>query len=794
MNAIEEYHKTLKLEIESKMLTLESGGNKTQLFTRYAIDLLKANGEVDNVIVAYDEETNPGRKSHKVNAFSISDDYTSVSLFVTIYKAQKTIQSLSEKEVSDAIKLVSNFYIKAAQEDYVNRLTDSAEIVGCAQVLGKDDEFKDNAQQIKIYILTNGIFSGKLKTDKGLGGLQLTCKMIDLDRLCEMSEEQSQPIFVDFESLGYKVPCITGAEDNDLYQAYIAIVPGACLADLYETYKVRLMENNVRQFLQFTGKINKGIKETIEKEPEMFLAYNNGIAATASDIELDRTGKFIKSVKGLQIVNGGQTTASLYHVKDTNKDVDLSRILVQVKFSIVRNEERYDEIVANISRCANTQNKVSESDFSANREELIRLETWSRSVMTEPSSTRPTSTFWYFERAKGQYKNFRLKEGFTKQAESQFDMKYPKEQVFTKYDLAKYENCYGETHFLVKINGIDCDDYIGPHTVCMGNEKNYAVFLKHNMPKLSEIDNIYFEDLIAKAILFKEADKRYGTKQHGEPIGEIKKSVVPYAIALLHHITDGQIDLYKIWMRQEVSTELSNFLYELMKQINKFILSYEGVARYEELAKKKSLWEDVKSHTWSYNLKDIKRDLIDPNNPPKRVSKSKEEQERILAEECRIMISNVPIEIWERIALWGKESECLSVMQQNLCHELGRKIGKREAFSNSELEGGAQIIDILSKNNIDLLYQADAFVEEEAEQQVQIPSKKKITNRELNLLMTDDLLHKMRDWDKTHHVLRDYVYDNLDKVVCGEIEMSFKMKWSFFYGLENMKARGFKPK
>jgi len=794
MNAIEEYHKTLKLEIESKMLTLESGGNKTQLFTRYAIDLLKANGEVDNVIVAYDEETNPGRKSHKVNAFSISDDYTSVSLFVTIYKAQKTIQSLSEKEVSDAIKLVSNFYIKAAQEDYVNRLTDSAEIVGCAQVLGKDDEFKDNAQQIKIYILTNGIFSGKLKTDKGLGGLQLTCKMIDLDRLCEMSEEQSQPIFVDFESLGYKVPCITGAEDNDLYQAYIAIVPGACLADLYETYKVRLMENNVRQFLQFTGKINKGIKETIEKEPEMFLAYNNGIAATASDIELDRTGKFIKSVKGLQIVNGGQTTASLYHVKDTNKDVDLSRILVQVKFSIVRNEERYDEIVANISRCANTQNKVSESDFSANREELIRLETWSRSVMTEPSSTRPTSTFWYFERAKGQYKNFRLKEGFTKQAESQFDMKYPKEQVFTKYDLAKYENCYGETHFLVKINGIDCDDYIGPHTICMGNEKNYAVFLKHNMPKLSEIDNIYFEDLIAKAILFKEADKRYGTKQHGEPIGEIKKTVVPYAIALLHHITDGQIDLYKIWMRQEVSTELSNFLYELMKQINKFILSYEGVARYEELAKKKSLWEDVKSHTWSYNLKDIKRDLIDPNNPPKRVSKSKEEQERILAEECRIMISNVPIEIWERIALWGKESECLSVMQQNLCHELGRKIGKREAFSNSELEGGAQIIDILSKNNIDLLYQADAFVEEEAEQQVQIPSKKKITNRELNLLMTDDLLHKMRDWDKTHHVLRDYVYDNLDKVVCGEIEMSFKMKWSFFYGLENMKARGFKPK
>lgn len=793
MNAIEEYFKLLKQEIETRMLTLENGGNKTQLFTRYAIDLLKACGEEDNVIVAYDEETNPSRKQHRINAFSFSDDYSSVSLFVTIYKAQKTVPNVSEREIREAVKLVSNFYIKATQEDYVNRLTDSAEIVGCAHVLGKDDDFRDNVQQIKIYVLTNAICPENNRTEKELEGLPLVCRVFDLTRLKEISEEQKQPIFVDFESLGYKIPCITGAEDNDLYQAYIAIIPGSCLADLYGIYKVRLMENNVRQFLQFTGKINKGIKDTIETEPEMFLAYNNGIAATASSIELDRTGKYIKSIKGLQIVNGGQTTASLYHVKDTNKGIDLSRILVQVKFSIIKNDSRYDEIVSKISRCANTQNKVNEADFSANREELIRLETISRCTMTEPSKTRPTSSFWFFERTKGQYKNFRIKEGYTRQAESQFDMKYPKEQVFTKYDLAKYENCYGEKHFTVKVSGVDCDDYLGPHTVCLGNEKNYAAFKNHNMPKLSEIDNIYFEDLIAKAILFKEADKRYGTKQHGEPIGDIKRTVVPYAIALLHHITDGKIDLYKIWLRQEVSIELSDFLYDLMKQINKFITSYEGVARYEELAKKKTLWEDVKKHTWSYNLKDIKRDLIDPNNPPKRISKTREEQERILAEESRILISNIPVEIWERIATWGKESEYLNIMQQNLCYEIARKINKEEAFGNNDLEGGSRIIDILAKNNVDLLYEADAFAKEEAEQVVQIPSKKKITNRELNLLMTDKMLRKMRDWDKTHHVLKDYVYDNLDKVVRGEVEMSFKMKWSFFYGLENMKARGFKP-
>ncbi len=793
MNAIEEYFKLLKQEIETRMLTLENGGNKTQLFTRYAIDLLKACGEEDNVIVAYDEETNPSRKQHRINAFSFSDDYSSVSLFVTIYKAQKTVPNVSEREIREAVKLVSNFYIKATQEDYVNRLTDSAEIVGCAHVLGMDDDFRDNVQQLKIYVLTNAICPENIRNEKELEGLPLECKVFDLARLKEISEEQKQPIFVDFESLGYKIPCITGAEDNDLYQAYIAIIPGSCLADLYGTYKVRLMENNVRQFLQFTGKINRGIKETIEDRPEMFLAYNNGIAATASSIVLDKTGRYIKSIKGLQIVNGGQTTASLFHVRESNKSVDLSRVLVQVKFSIIKNNSRYDEIVSKISRCANTQNKVNEADFSANTEELIRLETISRCTMTEPTRTRPTSSFWFFERARGQYKNFRLKEGFTKQAESQFDMKYPKEQVFTKYDLAKYENCYGEKHFTVKVSGVDCDDYIGPHSVCLGNEKNYDLFLKHNMPNLSDIDNIYFEDLIAKAILFKEADKRYGTKKHGEPIGEIKKSVVPYAIALIHHITDGKIDLYKIWLRQEVSTELSDFLYDLMKQINKFITSYEGVSRYEELAKKKSFWEEIKKHRWSYNIKDIKRDLIDPNNPPKRLSKTKEEQERILAEESKIMITNIPVEIWERVALWGKESGCLNIMQQNLCLEIARKINLNEDFVNSDLEGASRIVDILAKNNIDLLYQADAFVEEKAEQVVQTPSKKKITIRELNLLMTDKMLRKMRDWDKTHHVLKDYVYDNLDKVVRGEVEMTYKMKWSFFYGLENMKARGFKP-
>lgn len=793
MDAIEEYYKTLKVEIETGMLTRENGGNKTQLFTGYAVDLMKMSGIVDNAIIAYDEETNPNRKPHRINAFSITEDYAEVCLFVTIYKTQKTPVPVNDREIQDAIKQVSEFYVKATQEDYVNKLTDTAEIVGCAHVLGKEEAFKENVKNIKIYVLTNGLFNGKVKSNNELCGLPLKCEVIDLEKLSQISEELKRPIIVDFESLGFKIPCINGALDNDLYKAYVAIVPGSLLADLYGTYKVRLMENNVRQFLQFTGKINKGIKETIEKEPEMFLAYNNGIAATASELSLDKTGKYIKTIKGLQIVNGGQTTASLFHVKDSNPDIDLSRILVQIKISVIKDENRYDEIVTRISRCANTQNKVNEADFTANRDELIRIESVSRCTITEPNSNHPTSTFWYFERAKGQYKNLRLKEGFSRQAEAQFDMKYPKEQVFTKYDLAKYENCYGEKHFKIIVAGNEVDDYIGPHTVCLGNEKNYAAFISHNMPRISEIDNIYFEDLVAKAILFKEADRRYGTKQRGEPIGDLKKTVVPYAIALLYQITEGNLDLYKIWIRQEVSIELSDFLYELMKQINKYITSIEGVSRYEELAKKKTFWEEIKSHSWGYNIRDIRKDLIDPNNPPKRKSTSKEEQERILEEESIMMITNIPSEIWERIALWGRESESLSVMQQSLCQDIAGKIRSNKGLLKSEIEGGLVIIDILSKNNIDLLYQSDAFVEEESEQLIQTPTKKKIKPKEIDMILTSDVLKKMLEWDSKHNYLEQYVYDNLYNVVNGISSMSFRMKFSFYHWYERMKARGFNP-
>ena len=237
----------------------------------------------------------------------------------------------------------------------------------------------------------------------------------------------------------------------------------------------------------------------------MFFAYNNGLAATADHIELDESGHFISRINNLQIVNGGQTTASIYY----------------------------------------TQKKVNDADFTANNQALIEFEKLSRYILTPLSSDRPLQTYWFFERARGQYKTLRQKDGFTKSRQDAFDKEYPKGQVLTKTDITKYINAYEEVYEGKKL-------VIGPHIVARGNEKNYARFINNNLPEnIKKINNVFFEDTIAKAILFKTADKRYRTKASAVHIGEL-------------------------------SPALSDFIFDLMLQVNEFIIKNSVGSHYIE--------------------------------------------------------------------------------------------------------------------------------------------------------------------------------------------------------------------
>jgi hypothetical protein len=783
MNEINKFYKSLMQDVAAAQMGNEDGDSQEQTFTRIAVEMLADGGETENTAIAYDEKDFGKKEQHKINGYAISDDYTTVDLFISIFENSNTILTITKKDIDTATKRITNFFRKAVYNDYVNEIAESSPIFEFANTLKNYQELKENLVRVNALILTNGDYEGEIPVTAEVSGYKIFYRVLDIKYLYQISEQARVPIEINFEEENFQIPCLAADSSKSEYKVYIAIIPGLCLANLYERYGARLLEQNVRAFLQFTSKINKGIRDTIKNEPCMFLAFNNGIAATADHIELDETNHFITKVRNLQIVNGGQTTATIYNTAKKDK-ADISQIFVQVKFSIIekQKQDNYNNIVSRISRYANTQNKVNEADFSANNPALIALEQLSRYILSPITAQNNMQTFWFFERARGQYKTLRSREGFTKFRQNAFDKKYPKNQMFTKVELAKFINAYQEVWNGKKLA-------IGPHIVVRGNEKNYARFINDNLPEnIKNINSTFFEDAIAKAILFKSAEKRYGTKVQNNNIGELRQVVVPYTLSLLNIITKDKLDLYKIWKEQQISPALSDFIYDLMKQINQFILDESPVSHYIEWAKKEECWNKVKSNSWSFNINEITADLIDENNPTKRAIVEETEDSKKNRKYKEDIILSIPFLLWKRIEEWGHDSECLSVNRQSNALNLAYKIKNKRPLSDDDLTKGMEIYDIVCKNNIELLEEADELTEKEI---LEATEKARTASSSSADDMTLELVKKMVAWDKRHRILKDWKWRTMNDVLQGKCEFNDQKKYAFYLNLEQLRKAGF---
>ena len=784
MNDIDRYYKSLVQEVAARQLSNEEGDTQEQAFTRLFLDLLSEAGETENTTVAYDEKDFGTKKTHKINGYAISDNYETVDLFITIYKQEETIPVIYKKDIDQAVTRITNFFRKSTYNNYEEDVAESSPIFEFAHTLGSYQELKDNLVRVNAFILTNGEYKGEIPQSVSLNGNKIFYRILDINYLFQISEESRVPIEIDFSSDESLVPCLPGSTDNEEYQSYLAIIPGTCLAQLYERFGSRLLEQNVRSFLQFNGKINKGIRETIKTEPHMFFAYNNGLAATADHIELDESGHYIRKINNLQIVNGGQTTASIYYTQKKDK-ADISSIYVQIKITVIKKQEQFSEIVSRISKYANTQNKVNDADFTANNQALIEFEKLSRYILTPLSSDSPLQTYWFFERARGQYKTLRQKEGFTKSRQDAFDKKYPKGQVLTKTDIAKYINAYEEVYEGKKL-------VIGPHIVARGNEKNYARFINNNLPEnLKKINNVYFEDTIAKAILFKTADKRYGTKASAVHIGELKNVTVPYTIALLTRITDVRLDLYKIWKTQQLSPALSDFIFDLMVQVNEFIIKNSVGSHYIEWAKKEECWEMVKNHEFGYDLSQIKDDLIDPKNPPvRKVFTDTDEKSSTYDHEMGI-IRSIPVSLWQKIADWGQESGFLAITYQSGARDIAHKLKYHHLIAESDRRRAMAIYEIVCQHNIELLDEADALAEKDRQENISTEPKTATLSEKPANDITLELIQEMVEWDRKRRVLDDWKWKVMDDVAKGKKPLTDRHKYTFYLNLEQLRKKGF---
>ncbi len=729
------FYTDMQEEIKFSFVSEEEGTTPEQIFTEMTLSLLADAGETENYRVGYDEKVSKRGVEHKVNGYSLYENYETLDLFITLYFEDDEIQSVTKTEAETAIDKTLKFFKNTLYNNYINKIEESSEIFDLANTLVNASEVKEFLTRVNIFLITNSQVKSDIKLSEVIEEHSVFFRVIDINYIFNISEKTRIPIEINFSDNGFQVPCIVNDSENEDYQSYLAIIPGHILIEIYEQYGARLLEQNVRSFLQFTGKYNRGIRNTILNEPHMFLAFNNGIAATAEEIELvdlpGNKGKGIGHVNDFQIVNGGQTTASIYHTWKQNKNIDISKIFVQLKLTIIKNKDNFGTIVGKISEYSNTQNKVSTSDLSSNMEYFILLEKLSRTIWAPPAKDQIRRTCWFFERARGQYKNARLREGLTNSKRKAFDLKNPRNQVLTKENLAKYLNVWQEVYKGNKL-------VIAPHVIVRGSQKNYAYFLKYNFDE--KPDKIFFEDAIAKAIIFKTSEKIYGIKPNA--LGDMRYIIVPYSIGWLDYkIGYQQFDLFKIWENQDLSNTLKSSLKNIMIEVERFIKGTAPGSLYGEWAKKEECWKQIIKEDFNIDLNVLSDDLENEDSPRrKNVSESDIEYE-LIQSELRL-IKSIPINKWIGINRMGTYVEELTPNLKDRAINILSTLKRDKELSEKQRKDAITIIDIIVHKSPEFFDENEQEYENSLNVDFIIPEQ-----------MTHSLLAKMVEWDTKARVL-----------------------------------------
>jgi len=564
----EDLQQDVIVNAEGNQTEEEGGSFREEAFTRLMIEYLTEAGELEDGHVCY-----YSARGIKVNGYNLQENEGRLDLFVSIYTQNLRPATVRKDAVETAFNQLINFG-KKVYEGYHKSIEEASPTFDMAQLIYSQ---RSQLNHIRLFLFTDGLTTLQAKKNQVKDGVNYSFNIWDLRRTyrCVTSGQKREAIEINFQTqYDSVIPCLAMPESQADYRAYVAIIPGEILCKIYAEYGSRLLERNVRSFLQAKGNVNKGIRQTILKEPHRFLAYNNGISATAEVVklvDLPNGGQGIAEIRDLQIVNGGQTTASLYQSVRKDK-ADISGIYVQTKLTVV-DRDRMDEIVPLISRYANNQNKVNEADFSANDPFHIRVEELSRTIWAPAAADTQRQTRWFYERARGQYADAKNRES-TPAKQKAFMLSHPNAQKFTKTDLAKFEHTWDQL----------------PYIVSLGAQKNFSKFIVNLIEKnYSEPDEIYFRHLIAKAVLFKSAEKIV----HDEKFGGYRANIVTYTLAYLSFKAKQDIDLDAIWRQQNLPQSLEREIQIIARKVHHAIINPPDGKNVTEWCKKESCWERI---------------------------------------------------------------------------------------------------------------------------------------------------------------------------------------------------------
>lgn len=639
-----------------------------EAFTEYMVEVLTEAGEIDGAEVAIYEA-----RAARASGFTLSEDESTLWLFLTDYSGGLELGSYTKANLDSAVRRMTGF-LNQAVDGLWRRLEETSPGWQMAQRIAESWEM---IGEVRLVVLTNSELRTTVVQPNAIDSRTVHLTVWDATRLHQLSTSgrTQEPIHVDvIDMWGSPIPCLGPQGDSGRYEAYLAMLPGEFIARIYEMHGPRLLELNVRSFLQSRGKVNRGIQDTIKEQPKSFLAYNNGVSMTAAEVKivpLESGGIGIAEIKDLQIVNGGQTSASLHHAK-VKARLDLAGIFVQAKLSVVEPTHLMN-FVPQISRFANSQNKVNMADFSANEPFHVEVERLSRTIWAPGRDGIARMTRWFYERARGQYADA-YSSARTPAKQREFKAVHPIGQKFTKTDLAKFENTWDQL----------------PWVVSYGAEKNFREFMLRMESRGSRFkpDQDYFELLVAKALLFRRAEKLVG----GLMLGGYRAQTVTYLLAKLSHATQQRLDLRAVWRTQEPSAALTEAILDLAPLVHEKLLLTAGTRNISEWAKKEKCWEEIVEMPWQVpdvlakSLVNGRRRTMTTTDSSIGEQLSADEQAALAA------VTAVSGEDWFALSQWAKQTNNLQSWQRGLAFSLGRILKAGSQPSRKQSNQGALIL------------------------------------------------------------------------------------------------------
>jgi len=530
---------------------------QARAFFQLYSDLATQNGDCTDL--AYAPVRKEGRGGFRIDGYALEAERGDLYLAICDFRPGRQLESLNAAQIDALFEQVRRFCELAVQPGFLNGIEETSPTFEAAWTIYSH---RSKIRRIRVIALSNARLATRRKPEMTgeVLGVPFVCSVLDFARYVDIQNAHggAEPIEIDVTALnGTPLPCLPAHTVGGDYASYLIAVPGPLLSEIYGLYGARLLEQNVRTFLQARTKVNAGIIKTLETVPEMFFAYNNGLTATASGVttaKLPNGTLGISSIENLQIVNGGQTTASILYAKDQRK-ADLAGVFVQMKLSVVR-PDRLEEIVPRISRFANTQNKVSEADFFSSHPVHLVLEQISRRQTAPARAGALSGSKWFYERARGQYRD-RLAYG-TAAERRRFELEFPKDQFIDKTELAKFEMTFACLPHIVSRHAQKCFLEFAER-IAKAWDESEATFNEH-----------WFRCAVAKAITFHWADRMVGRSEWYQEDRGFKIQIVTYTIAWLVEKLrrEGQeLDLEVIWQRQELPEEIGAVLRELAPQV-----------------------------------------------------------------------------------------------------------------------------------------------------------------------------------------------------------------------------------